>query len=191
MAFTDELEPTATEYWDAICDHPMVRQLGEGTLDPEPFRYWVRQDYVYLIEYSRLFALAVANAPDLERMTTLATLLSSTLNEEMDLHREYAASFDITEAALEATTPSPTTQGYTDFLVRTAGQGSFGETIAALLPCMWGLHENLGQNLHQAARTPIHAPVRQTEGFAGGIGGTERTNGGAVPSRGQRVRFAC
>jgi thiaminase/transcriptional activator TenA len=166
MAFTDAIEPDAEPYWDAICDHPMVRQLGEGTLDPDPFRYWVRQDYVYLIEYSRLFALAAANAPDLERMSTLATLLSSTLNEEMDLHREYAAAFDITEADLEATTPSPTTQGYTDFLVRTAGQGSFGETIAALLPCMWGFNET-GQRLAAAGIPDDERYAEWIEMYAG------------------------
>ena len=191
MSFTDDLRTDAEPVWEATLEHPMVERLGEGTLDEAPFRYWVRQDYVYLVEYSRVFALGAASAPDLERMGTFATLLEETINTEMDLHREYAAEFEISEAKLEATDPSPTTRAYTDFLVRVAAEGTFGDLVAALLPCMWGLHENLGQTLHQAARTPIHAPVRQTEGFAGGIGGTERTNGGAVPSRGQRVRFAC
>jgi thiaminase/transcriptional activator TenA len=59
----------------------------------------------------------------------------------MDLHRSYAAGFGIDEAELEATEPSPTTRAYTDFLVRTAALGSFGDTVAALLPCMWGFNE--------------------------------------------------
>ena len=141
MTFTDELEPIAHPIWDAIVDHPMVTQLGKGTLDVKPFRYWVRQDYVYLQEYSRVFALGASKAPDLERMTTFAELLESTLTTEMELHRDYAASFDIDESELAATEPSPTTQAYTDFLVRTAATGEFGELVAALLPCMWGFHE--------------------------------------------------
>jgi len=59
----------------------------------------------------------------------------------MDLHRSYAEEFGIGEAELEATTPSPTTRAYTDFLVRTAALGTFGDTVAALLPCMWGFNE--------------------------------------------------
>ncbi|WEL17088.1 Transcriptional activator TenA [Halorhabdus sp. SVX81] len=141
MSFTDDLEPTAEQYWDAIVDHPMVAQLGEGTLDPEPFKHWVRQDYVYLIEYGRVFALGAGKAPSLARMGRFAELLDATINTEMDLHREYAAEFGISEAELEATEPSPTTQGYTDFLVRTAAVGTFGDTVAALLPCMWGFNE--------------------------------------------------
>jgi len=101
--------------WEAILDHPMVRELGQGTLDEAPFRYWVRQDYVYLIEYSRLFALGASKASTLDHMGTFADLLESTVTVEMDLHRSYAEEFGIGEAELEATTPSPTTRAYTDF----------------------------------------------------------------------------
>ncbi|AUV82718.1 thiaminase II [Salinigranum rubrum] len=140
MSFTEALEPTAESLWDAIVDHPMVAQLGEGTLDEDPFRYWVRQDYVYLVEYSRVFALGAAKAPDLRRLGTFAELLESTVNTEMDLHRKYAAEFGVSEQELEATEPSPTTRAYTDFLVRTASIGTFGDLVAALLPCMWGFN---------------------------------------------------
>jgi thiaminase/transcriptional activator TenA len=141
MAFTDTLAADAQPVFDAIVAHPMVEGLGDGTLDLEPFRYWVRQDYVYLIDYSRVFALGAARAPDIERMGTFAELLSETVNTEMDLHRGYAAEFDISEAELEATEPSPTTRAYTDFLVRTAATGTFGDLVAVLLPCMWGFND--------------------------------------------------
>jgi len=141
MSFTDELADIGDPIWDAVVDHPMVEQLGEGTLDESPFRYWVRQDYVYLVEYARVFALGAANAPDLARMGTFAELLDGTINTEMDLHRSYAAEFGISEAELEATEPSPTTRAYTDFLVRVAATETFGDLVAALLPCMWGFNE--------------------------------------------------
>jgi thiaminase/transcriptional activator TenA len=141
MGFTDELEPLHDEVVAGIVEHPMVAGIGDGTLDPEPFRRWVRQDYVYLVEYNRVFALGAAKAPDLDRMGTFAELLHETLHTEMDLHRSYAAEFGISEAELEATDPSPTTRGYTDFLVRVAALGSFGDLVAALLPCMWGFNE--------------------------------------------------
>jgi thiaminase/transcriptional activator TenA len=140
MAFTDDIEPLAERLWDDIVDHPMVSALGDGSLDVEPFEYWVRQDYVYLVDYSRVFAYGAASAPTLDHMGTFADLLSETVNTEMDLHRAYAAEFDISEAELEATEPSPTTRAYTDFLVRTAATGTFGDLVAALLPCMWGFN---------------------------------------------------
>jgi thiaminase/transcriptional activator TenA len=141
MSFTEELAPLNDQIVGEIIAHPMVDELGAGTLDPEPFRYWVKQDYVYLVEYNRLFALGAAKAPDLDRMETFAELLYETLHTEMDLHRAYAAEFDISEAELAATEPTPTTRAYTDFLVRVASHGTFGDLVAALLPCMWGFNE--------------------------------------------------
>ncbi|WP_435193964.1 thiaminase II [Natronomonas sp. EA1] len=141
MEFIETLRPTHERIVDKIVAHPMVDGLGDGSLDPAPFRYWVKQDYCYLTEYNRVFALGASKAPDLDRMGTFATLLDATLTEEMDLHRAYAAEFDISEAELEATAPSPTTRAYTDFLVRTAALGTFDDLLAALLPCMWGFHD--------------------------------------------------
>ncbi|QIO21616.1 thiaminase II [Haloarcula sp. JP-L23] len=166
MSFTDELADVGDPIWDAVVDHPMVEQLGEGTLDEAPFRYWVRQDYVYLVEYARVFALGAANAPDLARMGTFATLLDTTINTEMDLHREYAAEFGISEADLEATDPSPTTRAYTDFLVRIAATGTFGDLVAALLPCMWGFNET-ARRLDEQGRPDHEQYAAWIEMYAG------------------------
>jgi len=40
-----------------------VRGIGDGTLGLERFKFWLRQDYVFLIEYARLLALAAARSP--------------------------------------------------------------------------------------------------------------------------------
>jgi thiaminase/transcriptional activator TenA len=166
MTGTDALATIGDPIWDAILEHPMVTRLGEGTLDEAPFRYWVRQDYVYLTEYARVFAHGVASAPDLDRMGTFAELLDSTINTEMDLHRAYAADFGISEAALQATEPSPTTRGYTDFLVRTAATGTFGDLVAALLPCMWGFNVT-GERLAERGRPDHDGYAEWIDTYAG------------------------
>jgi thiaminase/transcriptional activator TenA len=146
--FTGHLRRIADPIWQAQVDHPMVRGIGDGTLPQEVFGYWLRQDYLFLIEYSRLFALAVVRAPDLAAMTTFSHLLHETLTREMDLHRSFVADFGMTVADLERETKAPTTQGYTDFLLRTATTGDYAELLGALLPCMWGYSE-IGQRLAQ------------------------------------------
>ena len=50
---------------------------------------------------------------------------------------------------------SPTTRGYTDFLLRVAATGDFAELTAALLPCMWGFSE-IGRRLAEQPR-PVDA----------------------------------
>ena len=138
MAFSDELFLYVRHIWDAQLSHPFVRGLGDGSLPTERFARWVRQDYLYLKEYARLFAWAVAKADRLESMGWYAAVLHLTLNTEMALHREYAHRFGIAPAELEAEPMWPTTRAYTDFLIRTAADGEMADLVAALLPCAWG-----------------------------------------------------
>ena len=148
MAFSHHLRRAAAEVWEAQHEHPFVRGIGDGTLDPERFRFYVRQDYLFLIEYGRALAMACARAPRLELMERFADLAQATLGTEMDLHRAYAAEWGISRGDLERERPHTATRAYTDFLLRTATLGDFGELVAALLPCMWTYSE-LGQRLAQ------------------------------------------
>lgn len=141
----------ADAIWEAQHAHPFVRGIGDGTLDPERFGFWLRQDYLYLIEYSRLFGAAVLRSPDLPTMTRFAELLRGIMVTEMDLHRSYVAGFGITEADLLAETKAPTCQAYTDFLLRTATTGDYAELLGALLPCLWGYSE-IGMRLAERGK---------------------------------------
>jgi thiaminase/transcriptional activator TenA len=144
--FSERLRSSAAGLWQAQFEHPFIRGIGDGTIDPDRFRFFIRQDYLYLIEYGRLFSLACARAPRLELMERFAELAHSTLRTEMELHRAYAVEWGISREQLEAERPEPTTRAYTNFLLRTGTLGDFGELVAALLPCMWGYSE-LGKHL--------------------------------------------
>jgi thiaminase/transcriptional activator TenA len=144
--FTNHLRREAAGIWEAQHQHPFVRGIGDGKLDMEKFKFWLRQDYVFLIEYARLLGLAAARSPDLGTMTRFAGLLEETLETEMSLHRAYANEFGISREELEQEPPAPTTRAYTNFLLRIAATGDFAELAAALLPCMWSFSE-IGQRL--------------------------------------------
>ncbi len=135
---SDDMLAAARPIWDDQLQHPFVRGIADGTLPPERFERWVRQDYLYLKEFARVFAWATAKADRLASMSWYAAVLDLTLNTEMALHREYAARFGITVEELETEEMWPTTRAYTDFLVRTAADGDMADLLAALLPCAWG-----------------------------------------------------
>jgi len=150
MALTDELYRAAEPIWDAQLEHPFVKGIGNGSLDPDVFQRWVIQDYGYLKEFSRIFAWAVAKAQRLESMGWYAQVLNLTLNTEMELHRSYAARFGVSAQELEEAEMWPTTRAYTDFLVRTAADGDMADLLAALLPCAWG-YIHIGKSLADAS----------------------------------------
>ena len=132
VAFADEVEKKAEPVRRAILAHPFVTGIGDGTLDVEKFKFYVRQDYVYLMDYSRVLAMASARAPDLDAMGRFARLLHETLNTEMELHRGFCAQLGITAGELEATEAAPTTLAYTGFLLNVAHQRSYAELAASL-----------------------------------------------------------
>jgi len=154
VSLSGELRAAAADVWEAQHRHPFVRGIGDGTLPEAAFRRYVRQDYLFLIDYGRLLALGAARAPLLEWMRRFAALARAVLEDEMALHRELAARWRIGAAELESETAEPETRGYVDFLLRTAALGDFAELTAALLPCMWGYAE-IGERL-AAAGPPDH-----------------------------------
>jgi thiaminase/transcriptional activator TenA len=157
VTFSDDLRTEAAAVWEAALEHPFVRGIGDGTLPEDRFRFYVRQDYLFLIDYGRLLALAAARAPAPATMRRLAGLAHGVLDTEMDLHRRFAAGWGITAEQLESERAAPATSAYCNFLLRTAALGDYAEVVAALLPCMWSYAE-IGTRL--ASGPPDH------EGYA-------------------------
>ena len=157
MSFTSDIEMRASGLRRAILSHPFITGIGDGALPVEKFEHYIKQDYLYLIDYAKVLAIASARAPDLETMGWFAGLLDETLNTEMELHRSYCGEFGITREELENTEAAPTTIAYTSFLLKVANLGSFGELVAALLPCQWGYWE-IGNHLAKQGM-PDGAPL--------------------------------
>ncbi|WP_413981567.1 thiaminase II [Leuconostoc mesenteroides] len=146
MVFSQEILTELSDVWQANLKHPFVQEIGEGTLPVEKFKYYMIQDYVYLIDYAKIFALGALKSTDLESMTQFSTILHSTLTDEMALHRQYAAQFNISEETLASAQPAPTTLAYTNYLLSVSQTGGQAELLAVLLPCMWG-YEAIGKSL--------------------------------------------
>lgn len=135
--FSNRIRKKVNPIWNAYLEHPFVKGIGEGTLKQEKFEHYMKQDYIYLIEYSRIFAIGSAKSNDLETMTTFANLLHGTLNFEMDLHRQYAERFNITNKELEQTEASATMTAYTSYMLNKAQAGGVENAVAAVLACAW------------------------------------------------------
>jgi thiaminase (transcriptional activator TenA) len=150
MKFSDRLLDAGEPIWAAQKRHPFVEELAEGTLSADAFRHWVQQDYRYLLDYARVFAIAGTKADDEATMTRLTDIAHTTLAEEMDLHRGFAADYGLTPGDLEATEKAPTCVAYTNFLVRTAYEGSIAEISAAIYPCGQG-YLDIGEHMADLA----------------------------------------
>ena len=120
--------------------HPTVAGIASGDLDPACFRRWLEQDYVFLLDYVRVFARLAWQAPD-DHLGDLVDLAHATFHGELELHRSLAAGFG---ADLAGATAGSACAAYTRFLLDAAAD--YGVGLAALYPCMWG-YSTLGQRL--------------------------------------------
>jgi thiaminase (transcriptional activator TenA) len=123
--------------------HPTVVGIARGDLDEAVFRSWLEQDYLFLLDYVRVFSRLAWQAPA-GHLGDLVDLAHSTFHDELSLHRELAGEFG---ADLESAVKGPACAAYTEFLLDAAS--SYGEGLAALYPCMWG-YSTLGAKLAES-----------------------------------------
>ena len=166
MSFCEALEVDTTAERESMMSHPFVQGIGDGSLAPERFRHFMVQDYLFLIDYSRALAMGAAKAREPETMAWFAGAVDYILNTEMELHRGYCAGIGVSVADLESATASPTTHGYTGYLLRLATLGTVGELMAALVPCVWGYWQ-CGERLASAGKPEVREYAEWIGTYAG------------------------
>ena len=92
MKTTERLMNAAKDIWQAYNEHPFVLGIQNGTLDKEKFRFYIIQDYLYLEEYAKVFAVGVAKAKSLETAKLFSKYIA-VMNGELDVHSGYLAKF--------------------------------------------------------------------------------------------------
>ena len=155
MSFSEDLRNQATHIWESIETHPFIKGIGNATLPIEKFRYYMRQDYVFLIGFSRVISIACSKADNLDEMKWFANLNNETLNVEMSLHVSFCKDFGITKKDLENTQPSYATRAYINHLLETAYSGDTIDSTVAILPCLWGYSE-IGKSLSRYSPEKNH-----------------------------------
>jgi thiaminase/transcriptional activator TenA len=135
------LRADAMTEWNAYVDHPFVRALAAGTLDPDAFRRYLVQDYLFILHYARAYALAIYKSDTPEEMRAAAEMVSGLLNTELSLHVAYCRSWDLDEATLLATPPSLELLAYTGFILDRAQTGDLLDLTVALCACLAGYGE--------------------------------------------------
>ena len=148
---------SASEAWEAYTRHRFVRALGDGSLPRSAFLHYLKQDYVFLVHYSRAWALAVAKSASLKEMKVAATTVDALVNQEMRLHVEVCAAEGITEAQLFEVREAPQNLAYTRYVLDAGYSGGFLDLMAALAPCAMGYGE-IGLALASEASSDAYRP---------------------------------
>jgi thiaminase (transcriptional activator TenA) len=145
MDIFDRLKAAAAADWQSYVDHYFVRQLGAGTLPHAAFRTYLVQDYLFLIQFARAYALATYKSRTLADMRAAQAGLAAIL-DEMDLHVRLCGRWALSPEDIEAAPEHQATVAYTRFVLDCGAAGDLLDLHVALAPCVIGYAE-IGRNL--------------------------------------------
>lgn len=140
--------------WRDYTRHAFVEGLKDGTLPEGAFLHYLVQDYVFLVHFSRAWALAAVKAETLEELKAASATVNALVNHEMQLHVETCAKAGIAEAALFNATEEAENLAYTRYVLEAGYSGDFLDLMAALAPCVLGYGEIGARLKREAGETP-------------------------------------
>jgi len=135
------LKSDSADDWQAFTRHPFVLGMGDGSLPESSFREYLVQDYLFLIQFARAYALAIYKSRSLAEMRGGLEGLKAILDVEMDLHVRLCSRWGLTASDLENAPEKAPTIAYTRFVLDAGNAGDLLDLYVALAPCMIGYGE--------------------------------------------------
>lgn len=135
------LKAACADDWEAYIHHRFVRELAAGVLPEECFRWYLAQDYLFLIHFSRAWALAATKAERLDEMRHAVATVNALINHEMTLHVDYCGTWGLSEEAMAALPEAPENVAYTRYVLDRGHSGDLLDLLVALAPCVIGYAE--------------------------------------------------
>jgi thiaminase/transcriptional activator TenA len=149
------LREAAGQAWHDYLHHDFVEGLRDGSLPRAAFLHYLRQDYVFLIHFSRAWALAVVKSETHSEMLTAVGTVHALVADEMQLHIGICKAAGISQAELFETKERAENLAYTRFVLEAGYSGDLLDLLAALAPCVMGYGE-IGARLNKHATSQIY-----------------------------------
>lgn len=140
MDLFDKLKASCVEEWSAYVNHSFVKQISDATLPLTAFQMYLVQDYLFLIQFARAYALAAYKSRTLVDLQAAQGGLEAILGET-ELHIRLCQRWGLTREQIEATSEHQATTAYTRFVLDCGMAGDLLDLHVALAPCVVGYAE--------------------------------------------------
>ncbi len=124
--------------WVEYTEHSFVQKLALGELAHSSFLHYLKQDFLFLKQYTRAYALAIYKARTLAEMRMALPSVQALLSSEIAHHVTYCGEWGVSEVEMEAEPEAFGTVAYTRFVLDTGMSGDVIDLYAALAPCSIG-----------------------------------------------------
>ena len=138
--WSDTAWQAAAPVYEEILRHPFLQHLADGTLPFEKFRFYLRQDALYLDTYSRVLAHIASRLSDKSHSADFVRFAQDGIDVEKAMHATF-----LNGALPDKSEMSPACMLYTS--VQSAQATAPVETeAAAVLPCFW-VYQRVGHEI--------------------------------------------
>ena len=135
------LKENHKDNWLLYIKHEFINKLSNDTLKEEKFLNYLIQDYLFLIQFSKAWSLAILKSDNLEEMKIAASTVNDLINFEMELHITLCANYGISKSDLENADEENANIAYTRYVLELGYSGDFLDLLSALAPCVLGYGE--------------------------------------------------
>lgn len=123
--------------WDEYLHHNFVKELEKGTLKEENFLFYLKQDYIYLINYAKCYALLALNANNAKELRFAMKFQNYIVEGELELHKSILK-LGIDADKLCVKDESIVNIAYTRYMLSVGQSGDFLDMLVALSACAIG-----------------------------------------------------
>jgi thiaminase/transcriptional activator TenA len=141
VKLVERLREDSEPIWRSIIDHPFVVELYTGDLPLDKFKFYILQDYHYLVTAIRNFGIMASRAESVETLREVIDILHLEATSEFDGYSDLLNRLGYTLKEAAETQPIPVGVSYGSFLLSTSSTRSFPESMASVLPCFWSYAE--------------------------------------------------
>ncbi|MDC0093686.1 TenA family protein [Alphaproteobacteria bacterium] len=127
--------------WLLYTKHDFINLLTSDSLKEKYFLNYLIQDYLFLIQFSKAWSLAVLKSDTLDEMKISANTVNDLINFEMELHIKLCGSYNISKSDLENANEENENIAYTRYVLELGYSGDLLDLLSALAPCVLGYGE--------------------------------------------------
>ena len=142
--------------WLLYTKHDFVNLLSSDSLEEKYFLNYLIQDYLFLIQFSKAWSLAVLKSDTLQEMKIAANTVNDLINFEMELHIKLCGSYNISKNDLESANEENENIAYTRYVLELGYSGDFLDLLSALAPCVLGYGEIGINGKNFKIKTPMY-----------------------------------
>lgn len=140
MLLTDYLFNESKKIWDEYLKHPFIVEMGKGILGKEKFRNYLVQDYLYLLDYAKVYAMGLIKSDDVNHMKFFKDSVNGIMEDESATHIAYLKELGEDIKTLQRHKLKLENENYTNFMKSVALTGDIQDLIIAVLPCAWSYY---------------------------------------------------